>query len=76
MEIQILDMLLKIQKMQEEMLINQKGIKQDIEELIEMQLKDEKQVNAKFEFIKENFNKQYGEIINLNYKLHLLKTLD
>ena len=76
MEAQILDILLKMQKLQEEILTFQKGIKQDISEIIEMQIKDKKQLDARFEFVKERFNEENNKIMDLNYKLHLLKTLD
>ena len=76
MESQILDILLKVQKIQEEILIAQRGMKQDIAEIIEIQIQDGKEANARFVFLKECFNKQYSEIMNLNYKVLLLKTLD
>ena len=76
MENQILDILLKMQKMQDDILIYQREIRQDIAEMLEIQIKDKKELDAKFEYIKERFNSQHSEIMDLNYKLHLLKTLD
>ena len=76
MEEQILDMLLKIQKIQDEILIYQKGIKQDVIEIIKEQMQYKQELNARFEFLKENLYKQHNEIMDLNYKLHLFKTLD
>lgn len=123
MEKQILDVLLKVQKTQEEMLIDQRGMKQDITDIkeeqktmkqdivnmkkdikeikqeqaktnkqieeikyqreidsiniakiLEEQVRARKESNDRFEFIKQCFSKQNQEIIDLNYRVHLLET--